>query len=243
MPRSPKSAHFISLAVFLVITLVAWMATIGCSSSNSQNTKIRFVNASPNQASFNVLIDSTSVATGLANGGSSTSYLSAKTGSREIQMQDPNTSQNLIDKTLTLTAGTNTTFIAADYVGNLKSLVLTDDNSSPASGSFKLRVVNVAPNLNANVDVYIVTAGTDINTVSPAVNALSYPSASAYVSNTAGSYQVVFTLPGTKTIVATLPNDISGGASVAFTAGQVQTALVLNDVNGIPSTVQLGDVN
>jgi hypothetical protein len=53
---------------------------------------------------------------------------------------------------------------------------------------------------------------------------------------------VIFTLPSTKTIVASLPNDISSGGSVAFTAGQVQTVLVLNNVSGVPSTVQLADV-
>src|SRR6266700_6670025 len=171
MPRPPKSAHFIFLAIVLVVALVTVMAfTMGCSSSSSsQNTKIRFVNATVNQAAFNVLIDSASVATALANGGSATAYLPVTSGSRHIQMQDPNTSQNLIDSTLTLASGTSTTFLAADYVGNLKTLVMTDDNTTPASGDFKLRVVNVAPNLNANADVYIVTAGTDINIVSPSI--------------------------------------------------------------------------
>ena len=48
------------------------------------------------------------------------------------------------------------------------NLVLTDDNSAPASGDFKIRIVNASPNLGP-ADVYIVTPGTDLNTVSPNV--------------------------------------------------------------------------
>jgi len=177
--------------------------------------------------------------TALENGGSSTNYLSVKAGSRHIQMQDPNTSQNVIDDTITLASGTSTTFLATNDVGSIAPLVLTDDNSAPVSGSFKLRVVNVSPhqkNSNADADVYIQPAGTDINTVSSTITSLAYPAASSYVSNTAESYEVVFTPAGLKGILA-------GGSSIAFTAGQVQTALVLNDASGVYSTVQLADIN
>ena len=44
-------------------------------------------------------------------------------------------------------------------------MVLADDNSAPASGDFKLRIVNAAPGLGP-AGVYIVAAGTDLNTVS-----------------------------------------------------------------------------
>jgi hypothetical protein len=222
MQCSPKSYRFI----FLALTLLTVMAfTLGCGSSGSHNTVIRFVNASPNQASLNVLIDGVSVQSALANGGSSTNYLTVQPGSRHIQMQDPNTPQNLIDDTITVASGSSTTFIATNYIGLITPVVLTDDNSAPASGAFKLRLVNVAPNLGS-ADVYIQPGGTDINTVSPTTTNLAYTSASSYISTTAGSYEVVFTQAGFKGILA-------GGNSIAFTGGQVRTALVLNDPNGI----------
>ena len=38
----------------------------------------------------------------------------------------------------------DTTMIAANFSSNISPLVLTDDNSAPASGDFKIRIVNAA---------------------------------------------------------------------------------------------------
>jgi Domain of unknown function (DUF4397) len=238
MPRSPKLFRYLLPAIVLVTA----MTFAGCGSSSSSQasgTRIRFVNASVNQSSLNVLIDGVSVSTGLANGGGATAYLPVASGSRHIQMQDPTTLQSFVDSTISLADGSATTFIAADFSPALKTLVLTDDNTAPATGSFKVRAVNVAPNLSTNADAYVETAGTDINTVLPTVSNIIYPGASSYIVNTAGSYEVEFTQAGQKGIGGGQP---AGGTPIAFTAGQVATVLVVEDINGIYSTVQLVDV-
>src|SRR5216684_3514905 len=97
MPRAPKFSHCF-LPALVLVTAMAF--TVGCGSSSSQHsTKIRFVNASPdpNAASVNVLIDGTTVATALANGGAATAYLAVTAGARHIQIQDAGNSQILVD--------------------------------------------------------------------------------------------------------------------------------------------------
>src|SRR5260221_12075402 len=83
MPRVSKLSCF-----FLLSPLVAavTMFSAGCASGSSTSARIRFVNASTNQLSVNVLIDSVSVTSALANVGGSTGYLAVKSGARHIQI-------------------------------------------------------------------------------------------------------------------------------------------------------------
>ena len=114
-------------------------------------------------------------------------------------------------------------------------MVLTDDNSAPSSGDFKLRLVNAAPGLGP-VDIYIVTPGTDLNTVSPTLSNLAFDAATGYQSLTAGSYEVVLTLVGQKF------SAIDTG-SLPFSSGQVRTFVSLNSQSGGFSYAMLHDVN
>jgi hypothetical protein len=103
-------------------------------------------------------------------------------------------------------------------------LVLADDNTAPASGDFKLRIVNSAPGLGP-ADVYVVTPATDLNTVSPTLSNLGFDSASGYQSLTAGSYEIVLTPAGQK-----FPAVDTG--SLSFSSGQVRTFVGLNSQSG-----------
>jgi hypothetical protein len=114
-------------------------------------------------------------------------------------------------------------------------MVLPDDNSAPASGDFKLRVINVSPNLGP-ADVYVVTPGTDLNTVSPTLSNLAFGSAASYQSLTAGSYEVVLTSVGQK------QKAIDTG-SLTLSSGQVRTLVGMNSQAGGFSYTMLQDVN
>ncbi len=223
-------------AVAFLLTLMAF--AVGCSNSSSKTT-VRFVNASPNVASLNAVVDGASLASGIANGGGATAYLAITTGSRHIQIEDATTSAVYIDDTPTFTAGTTTTYMATNFGppnnSVLTKLVLTDDNSGPVSGSFKLRVVNATPTLGS-LDVFVLPAGTLPTAGSATFPGVSFPSASAtYASNTAGTYQIFFTIPGTASVVFQ-------SADLTFAAGQVRTLVGIEDSTGINfSTVVLND--
>lgn len=239
MQRVSKLSHlFLFAAVLVAVTVFS----VGCasSSSSSSGTKIRFVNASVSSTitTVNVLIDGATVATALANGGAATAYLPLASGTRHIQIQDPATSTNLVDVTPTLAGGSNTTVILKDFITTTNTpLILTDDNSAPTSGSFKVRAINLAPNLNAGSDVYVVPSTTTTLTgVTPTFSALPFPPTTAsYVTDTAGSWEVLFTQSGSQGILA-------GGTPTTFAAGQVETELIVEDASGTFSEVSLVDV-
>src|SRR4029453_16602507 len=110
-------------------------------------------------------------------------YGSVTSGSRHLQIEPSGTSTPVVDETLTLSSGTDTTLLLANSATSLNAITLQDDNSSPASGDAKLRIINAASSL-APADVYIVSDGTDINSVAPFITSMGFESASTYATLT-----------------------------------------------------------
>lgn len=181
-----------------------------------------------------MLVDGNVVASSVAYGTAS-NYSSVSPGSRHLQVEPPGTSTVLIDQTPSFTSNTDTTFVAASYSSSIAGLEFTDDNSAPASGDMKLRIINLSPGLGT-ADVYIVASGTDLTTVSPTISGLAFEAASSYQLLTAASYEVFFTLPGQKFAY------IDSG-SLSFSAGQVRTVVGLNGSSGGFTSAVLADVN
>ena len=180
-------------------------------------------------------MDGVNLAPQIGNLGGASAYLSVASGSRHIQIENASTSTVYIDNTSSLAGGTATTFLAANFPPTLASLVLTDDNSAPASGSFKLRVINASPS-SGPVDVYVVPTGTGIGTT-PTFSGLSSPSASVtYASNIAGSFQVIFAHATTQNLILT-------SVSTSYIAGQVRTIVLVDDSSNLPTTTLLNDLN
>jgi len=181
-----------------------------------------------------MLVDSAKVASNIAYG-TSTDYQSVTSGSRQVQIDPSGTANSLLQQSISFSSGSDTTIVASNFSSSIAALVLTDDNSAPSSGDFKLRLVNASPGLGP-VDIYIVTPGTDLNTVSPTLSNLAFDAATSYQSLTAGNYEVVLTLVGQKF------SAIDTG-SLAFSSGQVRTFVALNSQSGGFSYAMLHDVN
>jgi hypothetical protein len=114
-------------------------------------------------------------------------------------------------------------------------VMYTDDNSAPASGQFRIRVLNASPGIG-NADVYVVPAGTDLSTVTPNFSSLAFPASSTYLSLSAGNYEVFFTAPGSKF-------EFIDSGSITIAAGQVRTVVGLDGPNGGFTSVTLADLN
>lgn len=192
------------------------------------------MNAVPDEPSLDLLIDGTTNTSNITYG-TSTGYQSISSGSRHIQIEPSGSTTPLVDQTITFNSGTDTTMVAANFSSSLSTLVLTDDNSAPASGNVKMRFVNAGPDLGP-ADVYIVAPGTDINTVSPNISSLGFGSASEYQNMTAANYEIVFTVAGQK-----IPQIDSG--SLSFSAGQIRTFISLNSSAGGFTETILDDLN
>jgi uncharacterized protein DUF4397 len=138
----------------------------GCGSGG--NTRFRLLNAVPDESSLNVLVDSTSGSSNLAYG-TSTGYLSEKSGSHQVGIEPSASRTTLLRQSISFASGSDTTVISYNFSSSIANMVLTDNNSAPASGDFKIRLVNASPNLGP-ADVYIVTPGTPLSTVSPTLS-------------------------------------------------------------------------
>ena len=207
--------------------------TTGCGSSSS-NAKIRLVNAMPDEGSLDLLIDTKITSTGVGYGAAS-SYVGIASGSRQIQVEPTGNTNVLFTRTDSIGSGNTFTLVSLNFSSNPSNVLLPDDNSTPTSGNFKLRIVNASSGMGTQ-DVYIVTDGTDIGSVSPTISSLAFQNASGYSTLVAGDYRVFFTPPGQKFI------NLDSG-KLTFASGQVRTVLGLNNtVGGFESTL-LTDAN
>jgi len=177
-----------------------------------------------------MLIDGNAVASSVTYG-SASGYSSVSSGSRHLQVEAAGTSNIFSDQTISLGSGSSSSVLST----NSGSTVLTDTNSTPSSGNISIRVINAASTLGT-VDIYIVPAGSNIVTLSPSFSGVTFPSATNYTTLTAGSYQVIFTLPGQKFGIAT-------SSSLSFSSGQVRTVVGLAGQTGGFTIGVLSDLN
>lgn len=221
MIRFCKPARII-LAIF---SLTSAFMTVGCGSGTTQ---ARLLNAMDGQSSVNMIVNNSTVSSGVAFGTAS-SYSSTSSGSQSVQIQASGTT--LLNQTLTLSGGNNNTVLATDA----GLTAFTDNKSTPASGDIQVRIINASSTLGAT-DVYIITPGTDISTMNATVSDLGFQAASSYQTVAAGSYQVEFTQTGSK-------NVIFATTSSSFSAGQIRTVVALDSPSGGFTTAVLSDLN
>jgi Domain of unknown function (DUF4397) len=229
MRRTCSAAVIVGVSCVLAIFLILFAT--GCGGSNGAH--VRLVNAVPIQSNIDMLIDGKNVASGIAYGMAS-GYVSVGSGSRHLQIEPSGTSSPFTDEDVTLSSGSSNTVVATSGAAN-DALVLTDDNTTPSSGNISLRVINAAQNLST-VDVYVVTAGTNISSVGPTYSNVTVGSATGYSTVAAGSYQVIFTLPATKAVLLST-------TSLSFTSGQVRTVIALDGQSGGLTTSVITDLN
>lgn len=206
-----------------LFALVISLLSSGCGSGSTQ---VRVLNAMNGQSSISMLVNNSTVASGIAYGAAS-GYAGVSSGSQQVQINSG--TATLLNLSLSITGGNNNTILAT-LSG---ATVFTDNRSTPSSGDIQIRAINASSSLSP-ADVYVITPGTDISTVSPTFTSLSFQQASGYDTLAAGSYQIEFTQTGSKNIL------INSG-SQSFSAGQIRTAVSL-DGNGF-STAIVSDLN
>ncbi len=220
-------------ALFVVGLSIVSSGCGGGSSSSSSTTQLRVVQASPSQADVNVLVDGNSVAT--VSYGAASNLIAVNSGSRHVQIEPSGSGTAFIDTNITFNSGDSKTLIVANTSPNVSALTFTNQNTAPTTGDFAIRTINASPTMGA-VDVYVVTAGTDINTVTPSTSGLAFGSATSYQSLAAGNYQVFLTLPGSKFVLVNT-------GTISLISGQVRTVVALNTAGSGFTALALADLN
>ncbi len=214
-------------AVATGVSCVLLLAT-GCGGSSTSH--LRLLNAIPIQSDLDMLIDSKNVASAVAYGAASR-YVSVSAGSRHMQIEPTGVPNPIVDQNTSFSSGSFSTVMESSS----GPTVFTDSNATPSSGNISLRVINASHNVGT-ADVYIVSSGTGIGTASPTFAGVGFPSATGYQTLAAGSYQILFTFPGTTSV------ELSTN-SLPFTSGQVRTVVVLDGQTGGVTTSVLSDLN
>src|SRR5690349_3489796 len=168
--------------VALALALLATLTTAACDDDNDDVTgpgttaSVRVVHASPDAPNVDVLVDNAPALTNVAYKAAS-NYLAAPTGSRNVKVRATGTSTVVIDQNVTLSQGAFYTILATGRVASIAPVVLTDDQTSPASGNIRLRLVHAAP-AAGNVDIYVTGPTADIATTTPTLTNVAFRAAS-----------------------------------------------------------------
>lgn len=226
----------------LALAMLAAVALTACSDDDNDVTapgttaQLRVVHASPDAPNVDVLVDNASVLTNVAYKAAS-DYLPVPSGSRNLKVRAAGTTTVVIDQDATLTQRTYYTVLATGRVASIAPLVLTDDQTSPASGNVRLRLVHASPTAG-NVDIYVTEPTAEIDTATPTLTNVAFRAVSSYLEVPAGTYRVRITPAGTKTVAIDVNN-------VTLAAGQVRTAVAVDATGGgAPlSAILLGDKN
>jgi hypothetical protein len=218
----------------LFLFLVAAGALAACSEEDiptgveptGPHGRVRFLNAvsTPGRA-VNVRLEGLPFAANVAYDSAAPTvgarYYPVLTGAREMLVQNTaDTSVHLVEVPLDIATGVDYTVIAVGPASTVSAVVLTDDNTAPATGQVRIRAVNVSPS-TPTVDVYITSATADIAAMAPTVAGLAFKSAGAYAAMPSGTVRVRFTTAGTKTVI----RDVS---LASLAAGAVRTVALLD---------------
>jgi hypothetical protein len=212
----------------------------GCGSSSPSHAQLRAVHASPDAPNVDVAVDGKTVLTNVAYETSS-AYLTVNAGSTKVEVRPTGTTTDVISATVPLTAKQNYTVLAIGFATAGKTpaiqpLLLTDQNTPPASGQIALRAVHASPSTGP-VDIYVEAPGTGVGG-NPTLTNVPFGTASNYLTVPAGSYEIYVTPTGSKTVA------LDSGA-IALAAGAVRTAVALDAPGGgAPLTaIVLDDLN
>jgi hypothetical protein len=186
----------------LVCLLLALTLTAGCGNGGllqpTELSAIRVYNAAPDAAPVNILFRGGEIAHALAYGfGRLYVYLAAGTAPIDVENS---VGDILLDYPVTLAGGGAYTFAITGSVTALQPVFLTDDTTAAPKGSFKVRLVHLAP-LGPAMDLYVTAPGADLTTATPVATGIAYANASAYVTAGAGSVQLRLTQTGTTTVL------------------------------------------
>ena len=187
------------------------------------DARVRFVNIAPGAGEVDFYIDGNLVVEGVTYLGVS-DYLDARGGSSNIEVRLNGLTTTIIDRDVILAEGGTYSLYAAGSTSDEQLGVVGDDQTAPAAGSGKLRVIDGAPSATA-LDFYLVPAGTDITGVEPTYTSVDFTEVSPYAELTAGTYQVIATSAGTKTV-------LMDSGTISLASGDILSAVAVDDEKG-----------
>lgn len=210
----------------LALAALAAGAVTACgddATAPAQTADVRVVHASADAPSVDVLVDG-AVALSDVPFKAFSDYLGVPAGTRRLQVRAAGTSTIVIDASAALDAGRQYTVIALNEVGMIEPLVLVDDNTSPAAGNVKVRLIHASPTAGP-VDIYVTAPNADLSTTAPTLSNVPFKAVSAYLEVPASTYQIRVVPAGTNSVAL-------DSGPVTLDAGQIRTVIAVDAQGG-----------
>ncbi|MDX1696218.1 MAG: DUF4397 domain-containing protein [Ketobacteraceae bacterium] len=218
------------------LTLLTDLADTPVVTVDDARARVRVIHASADAPAVDVDVNDAEVL-GDVTFGNASSYLKLLGDTYNVKVLAADSESAVINTDLTLDPRQDYSVLALNTLSEIEALVLADDNSAPAEGSVKVRLVHAASQAGL-VDVYVTAPGADIGAIDPTIEDFAFKEDSGYLEVPAGDYRVRVTLADTKT-VAIDTGTLSLGAGIVRTAialdpepgGSEFGALLLEDLN------------
>ncbi len=189
----------------LGLLIAGSLALTGCGGSGSSdgNASVRLLNATLSHRSIDLLVNSSAAISAVTTDALS-AYVSPRSGSVVLQVNDTGGSTALTTLSPTIGSGAHDTLVVYEGAsGAIRTTLLPEDATLPASGSSAMRVLNAAVDAGA-IDIYITPfSGTsvDLATVTPTFSqtAQNFVQIADALTLTPGTYEVRVTGQGNKT--------------------------------------------
>ncbi len=227
-----KNVKLFGLALTLGLLLNALAAVFSLNIADVQaqtaNSRVRVAHLSPDAPTVDVYVNGNKT---LSNVPFKTisDYLNVPAGSYRFEVRPAGAATNskaVIDATATLEAGKDYTVAAINTLASIAPLVLVDDNTAPAAGKAKVRVVHASPDAPA-VDV-AVKSGPVL------VSNLAFGKASDTLTVDANTYDLEVRVAGTTTVALALP-------ATKLEAGKIYTVFAADKLAKITALVKVSE--
>jgi hypothetical protein len=218
--------------------------------------RVRFVNliTDPTRNPVNAILENVPFGVNLGYGGSTPSSLPAPNtanysaiyaGDRKLVLKKTaDTSVTVANLTITIAANSDATVYATGGTGGaaVTQFVITDNNAAVASGTTRLRIVNMSA-ATGSVDVFVTAPNADLSTATPVASGIGVQAASTYITTISpGTYQLRAVPAGTAPVDRS-SNVVANIATLALTSGAARTVIIADKAagGGPATTVVLTD--
>lgn len=205
--------------------VIPLLQACGGGGSSDGNGAVRLVNAADDQASLDLYAADTSIASAVATGTAGT-YASLGASTYTMQLKPTGSNATASSASRTVASDTSYTVVAYSTGEALKSVLLTDNETAPSTGSAKLRVFNASIEAGA-LDVYVTTPDASLASSTPYVQGLASERIGSYVEYGAGTWRIRVTGNGDKT---DLRLDIP---SITLSDQEIATLVVTSTPGGV----------
>jgi Domain of unknown function (DUF4397) len=204
-------------STIVIAALLGCLLAIGC--GTSRLPRVRAMNASPDSANLDVVVNSITIAQDLPFRAAS-GYEVVDSGFDDLAVFATFSGDLLLEDVPFFAERQDHTVVLLDFVNVLDFVQLADDNSAPMPGNFRLRFVHASPTATA-VDFYITAPAADLTSAQPSFSGVAFGDFAGYANLPQGAFELRVTSAGTKSVLADT-------GALTFAAGQVRTAVLVN---------------